>query len=296
MACSYNLEYLLMGGRDLRTPEKPFFMWYDWMVGGWGGRNGKDGHNASAPNFAVGLAVQPLEGQERLTPVITTGHELVTDSGGPGQFRGGVGVRKGGQLTDVGNAVVSYASDRARSISWGLNGGLPSTPNGVWANPGTPEEEYVGAFFSGRPVTSGQSFVRPSAGGGGYGDPLLRDPEAVLEDVVDEYVSVARAATDYGVVVVLVNADLATYEIDVDATRAKRREIAESRHAMIAEEPESVARRYRSGELDALDVIRQHGVILDWGTGEVFPETTKTFRETLQKRTVAFWTHPDDLV
>ena len=45
IACSFNLEYLLVGGRDGRTPDQSFFMWYDWMVGGWGGRNGKDGSN-----------------------------------------------------------------------------------------------------------------------------------------------------------------------------------------------------------------------------------------------------------
>ena len=68
MACSFNLEYLLVGGRDARTDDRPYFMWYDWMVGGWGGRNGKDGSNCTSPVFGVGLAVQPLEGQERLSP------------------------------------------------------------------------------------------------------------------------------------------------------------------------------------------------------------------------------------
>jgi N-methylhydantoinase B len=86
IACSFNLEYLLVGGRDARVADRPFFMWYDWMVGGWGGRNGKDGSNCTAPLFGVGLAVQPLEGQERLSPVVTTGHEIVTDSGGPGRY------------------------------------------------------------------------------------------------------------------------------------------------------------------------------------------------------------------
>ena len=57
------------------------FMWYDWMVGGWGGRNGKDGSTATAPIFGVGLAVQPLEGQERLSPVLTTVHQLVHGEG-----------------------------------------------------------------------------------------------------------------------------------------------------------------------------------------------------------------------
>ena len=83
IACSFNLEYLLVGGRDVRRPRRPFFMWYDWMVGGWGGRNGRDGSTATAPIFGVGLAVQPLEGQERLCPVLTTGHEIVTGLGRP---------------------------------------------------------------------------------------------------------------------------------------------------------------------------------------------------------------------
>ena len=54
--------------RRPRHESRPIFMWYDWMVGGWGGRNGKDGSNATAPIFGVGLAVQPLEAQERLCP------------------------------------------------------------------------------------------------------------------------------------------------------------------------------------------------------------------------------------
>jgi N-methylhydantoinase B len=295
MACSYNLEDLLIGGRDLRSEDAPFFMWYDWMVGGWGGRNGRDGHNASAPNFAVGLAVQPLEGQERLTPVLTTGHELIADSGGPGEFRGGVGVLKGAQLTEVGQAVVSYASDRARSISWGLNGGLPSTPNGVWANRGSEEELYLGAFFSNRPVKAGETFIRPSAGGGGYGDPLLRDPERVREDVIDDYVTIERAEKDYGVVIRTVDRDLAEYEVDLDATRTKRREIAEQRVSWLETDAEEVAERYRKGELDSLDAIRRHGVILDWGTGELLPETTSTFRESMRARSADHWSGAEEL-
>ena len=92
LACSFNLEYLLVGGRDARQSSRPIYMWYDWMAGGWGGRNGRDGANATSPIFGVGLAVQPVEGQERLSPVVTSGHEIKTDSGGPGRFRGGCGV------------------------------------------------------------------------------------------------------------------------------------------------------------------------------------------------------------
>ena len=91
MAAAFNLEYLQVGGIDARGkhgdqdgPDRNYFMWYDWMEGGWGGRNGKDGASALSPIFGVGLQAQAVEGQERLCPVITSHREFVCDSGGPG--------------------------------------------------------------------------------------------------------------------------------------------------------------------------------------------------------------------
>jgi len=292
IACSFNLEYLLIGGRDGRVESEPYFMWYDWMVGGWGGRNGKDGANCTSPLFGVGLAVQPFEGQERLTPVVTSRHEIVTDSGGPGRFRGGCGVEKGGVLTEGKKAVMSYCCDRARNIAWGVAGGLPSTPHGVWMNKGKENERYLGAVFSNVPIQQGDTFTRPSAGGGGYGDPLERPADEVLEDVIDGYVSIDRAAVDYGVAVVEIDADLDSYEIDVEATKKLRAEIARKREGWLEEDPEAVAVRYRAGELSELDLIRQYGVIVEWGSGELFPITTQQFRDLVRKRAVAHWGKP----
>lgn len=289
MACSFNLEYLLVGGRDARSDTKPFFMWYDWMAGGWGGRATKDGSGATSPVFGAGLAVQPLEGQERLSPVITTEHSIATDSAGPGKFRGGVGVQKGGILTDAQSTVVSYSCDRARSITWGIDGGLPSIPHGVWINKGSEEEQYLGSVFSGFPVHPGDEFTRPSAGGGGFGDPLERDPELVLEDVIDEYVSVERAEKDYGVIIRVGDADLDEYEVDHAGTESARSEIAANRSLWLEEDPETVAERFRSGELTMHDVIRRYGVILDWGNGELFPETTREHRESMRLRSANHW-------
>ena len=289
MACSFNLEYLLVGGRDARSESEPFFMWYDWMVGGWGARNGKDGSNCTAPVFGVGLAVQPLEGQERLSPVVTTGHEIVTDSGGPGLHRGGCGVEKGGRLTQATSTVMSYCCDRARSITWGLDGGLPSNPHGVWLNRGSDDERFLGAVFSNVPVGEGDVFTRPSAGGGGLGDPLARDPAAVREDVADGYVSLERARIDYGVVLRVVDAEIDSYEVDEAETAAERARIATARVGWLHEDAEAVAARYRAGELGVLDLIRRYGVIVDWGDGTLFPKTTETFREMLRRRSAAHW-------
>ncbi|QIN80043.1 hydantoinase B/oxoprolinase family protein [Rubrobacter marinus] len=289
LACCFNLEYLLIGGRDRRTEDAPFFMWYDWMVGGWGGRNGKDGSNATSPVFGVGLAVQPFEGQERLSPVVTSAHHIVADSGGPGRFRGGCGVEKGGTLTQLDDTVMSYCCDRARSITWGIEGGLPSIPHGVWLNKERPQGQFLGAVFSNVEVGEGDEFTRPSAGGGGYGDPLLRDPEAVREDVADGYVTVEGARRDYGVVVREVDAELAEWEVDEGATRKERAEIREKRLSWLEEDPEALAARYRGGEVGTSELIRRHGVILDWGTGELLPKTTEGFRAMLQRRTVPHW-------
>jgi len=289
MAAAFNLEYLLVGGTDTRGDGESIFMWYDWMAGGWGGRNGKDGANATSPVFGVGLAVQPLEGQERLSPVVTSGHAILADTGGPGRWRGGCGVEKGGRLTEMRSSVMSYCCDRARSITWGIEGGLPSFPHGVWLNRGTEEERFLGAVFSNLPVQPGDAFVRPSAGGGGFGDPLERDPDAVREDVADGYVSLERAERDYGVVVRAVDAELAEYAVDGEATQRARAQMRAARRGWLEEDAEAIADRYRAGALDVFDVIRRHGVILDWGTGALLPRTTEQFRAMLERRTARHW-------
>lgn len=289
MACSFNIEYLQVGGTDIRRPVDPSsFVWYDWLVGGWGGRNGKDGSGATSAVFGPSLETQLVEGQERLSPVITTELAIATDSGGPGQFRGGVGVRKGGTITRAASVSLAYISDRERAVVWGLKGGLPSRPHGLWVDQGD-GMRYFGTTAVNVSLSEGSAFSRPSSGGGGYGDPLLRDPAAVLEDVVDGYVSIERAAGDYGVVIREIDAALSAYRVDDDATAAERVHIRCNRRGWLAEDPQFVAARYRAGELDELDVIRRYGVILDWGTGALLAESTAVYRTLLREQSEAFW-------
>ena len=289
LACSFNLEYLLVGGRDVRTADRPMFMWYDWMVGGWGARNGHDGASAASSLFGAGFASQPLEGQERLNPVVTAYCRIVPDSGGPGEFRGGCGVEKGSRMTDSDAAVMSYCCDRSRSIPWGIRGGLPSSAQGLWLNPESNHPTYLGAVFSNVDLQSGDVLSRPSSGGGGFGDPLRRATQAVLDDVVDGYVSVERAAKDYGVVIVPDSASADHWSVDAEATEAERTRIRENRHDWLRLDAEVIARRYRAGELDQLDLIRQYGVIVDWGTGDLLEHTTRQTRDLIRTRAAAFW-------
>ncbi|TIM20240.1 MAG: hydantoinase B/oxoprolinase family protein, partial [Mesorhizobium sp.] len=190
IACAFNLEYLLAGGRDARKPEKPIFMFYEWLPGGWGGRNGKDGADVTTACFGTGLMSQPNEGNERVNPTRTLEFQIKQDSAGPGKWRGGVGVQKTSLLLEAENAVMSYICDRERAVVWGVEGGLPSMPHGLtMKRAGEETEIWLGSVFSDYSVHTGDQFARPTAGGGGFGDPLEREPRKVMEDVIDDYVS-----------------------------------------------------------------------------------------------------------
>lgn len=290
LACSFNLEYLLVGGRDRRGTDREF-MWYDWLSGGWGGRSTKDGTNTTAPIFGVGLALQSCEVQERLAPVRITKLAMLCDSGGPGRYRGGVGLEKGGVLGLSEGVVMSYSCDRGFSVTWGIGGGLPSIPHGVWLNPGTDRERHLGVVFVGERLSIGDHVTRPAAGGGGFGDPLTRDPRAVMEDVIDEYVSIDRAAMDYGVVIEAVDPEICEYRVDEEATGRLRDELRSERRSRLREDPKDVRRRFLAGEIDWISVVRHYGVVLDRRDQDapVMPISTAQFREMMTRRAAAYW-------
>src|SRR5699024_3616503 len=98
-----------------------------------------------------------------------------------------------------------------------------------WLNRGTTNEKYLGATFSNVSIVPGDTFTRPSAGGGGFGDPMERDIDAVLEDVIDGYVSLERARKDYGVVIHEIDAELDQFEVDYSATDSTREYIRRNR-------------------------------------------------------------------
>jgi N-methylhydantoinase B len=112
----------------------------------------------------------------------------------------------------------------------------------------------------------------------------------VLEDVIDGYVSVERAERDYGVVIQVNDPDIDDYEINAERTAKAREWIRTNRREWLQTPPEDVAKQYRDGELNVLDVIRRYGVVLDWGTGELLEKSTRQYRDSLDKRSSSFWT------
>jgi N-methylhydantoinase B len=110
----------------------------------------------------------------------------------------------------------------------GIAGGAPGAPNRLTLHYGADHEDVVAHTANWVPHEAGERLCYDYGGGGGWGDPLDRDPQAVLDDVLDEYVSVEGARRDYGVVLTGSLEDL-TLDVDVDATvalRAERRSAA----------------------------------------------------------------------
>jgi N-methylhydantoinase B len=143
--------------------------------------------------------------------------------------------------------------------------------------------------FSGVKLKDGDKFWRCSSGGGGYGDPLERDPGAVLEDIKDEYVSIERAKKDYGVVIDAIDEEACEYAIDQAATSKEREFILAHRKLWLEEDPDKVRAMVAEGQIAPLDAVRRYGVILDRRSTEVLRETTRVFRDAYRASIAGYW-------
>lgn len=155
----------------------------------------------------------PIEMQEK-NPVLVEKYELRQDSGGPGKFRGGLGVQRDVRLLAPGYLISGI--ERGTAPHWGVLGGKPGGKNYLYLKSRIHGEKEILKFPT-IELAEGDLISVRAGGGGGYGDPFERDPEKVLQDVINGYVSIESARNDYGVVV-----DPGTLSLDVEATRRLR--------------------------------------------------------------------------
>jgi N-methylhydantoinase B len=164
---------------------------------GWGATPTRDGANGlQHPSTSV-VRNTPIEVLEHKTALFHECMELRTDSGGAGRHRGGLGIRRAVRFTADGEMLSMKKKTKTRP--WGLHGGHEAETNAMVVWPDTPKELYLGMRRV--HMLAGETFVNYSAGGGGYGDPLERDPRRVADDVANGYVSPEAAERVYGVVV-----------------------------------------------------------------------------------------------
>ena len=155
-------------------------------------------------------------------PMRTDRYELRDEPAAAGKWRGGIGiVRVNTFLTDT---IVTCEGERHDSdVPWGIFGGHEGLNGSMVRNPGQPDEEAWYSKVTGAKLEAGDSLQITVPSGGGYGDPLDRDPDLVLSDVLDEFTTRDLAAQDYGVVLVGEGFGLAVDREATDRLRAERR-------------------------------------------------------------------------
>ena len=196
------------------------FAFVDLFAGGRGGRPTGDGPDG-VPHPAANIACTPVEIAEADHPILIEAYGLIQDTGGPGKFRGSLGhVRQIRNL--AGRATLQIRSDKRKFPPYGLHGGGPGSRSQNILNPG-PDEVLLRTMVQVE-IECGDVLRHEMSSGGGWGDPLERDPALVVRDVLDEKVSIPHAAGAYGVVV---NPD--TLEVDEAETVALRNEIRSQR-------------------------------------------------------------------
>lgn len=179
-----------------RADHSPY-IYVDFTAGAWGGRPWADGLDGNS-NMLANMCSHSVEVTETEQPIQILAYEFVTDKAGPGKYRGGAPYKRIYRFTED-EAVLQVRSDRRTHRPYGLYGGYPGKPSVNLLNPDGENRVLPSKFTMG--IVRDDVFYHELAGAGGWGDPLERDPAAVLRDVRNEFVGSASARDDYGVVI-----------------------------------------------------------------------------------------------
>jgi N-methylhydantoinase B/oxoprolinase/acetone carboxylase alpha subunit len=227
------------GGDD---PEKGPFVFYWFPATGWGALPARDGWSAISDPVS-NCSDTPIELMETLYPFRYLRYELNEDAEGAGRQRGGYGITQAIELLAP-ELTVAAIADRHVFSPYGLFGGHPARPNQFRVRRGAAgrwrsfQQAYgldVPSKFAGLPLEQGDAWEMSTTGGGGYGDPLARDPALVLADVRAGLVSPRRARDVYGVVVRRTGQRYSLRHAETEALRVRMRANASAANA--ANEP-----------------------------------------------------------
>jgi N-methylhydantoinase B len=219
-------NHCYVGGPDPRTGDT--FIFYEYPAAGTGGFDGGDGSNAvRAFTESDMTTIQPVEAVEQKYPLRVERTELRVDSSGHGRWRGGLGLVREVRLLAP-HAQLSVLAEKSLLPPYGVAGARPGAPNRfhVRRDGADVEPSPVPGKVSGFPLVKDDVVVMASSGGGGYGDPIERDPAMVEADLAEGVITAVTAERVYGVV-------LADGRCDRGATEARRREIRDSRRAIL---------------------------------------------------------------
>ena len=212
---------IILGGRSTYTGKG--YVQYEIIAGGAGARALKDGVSGITVNQSNAM-IAPVEIIESEFPTRLQRFELITDSGGAGRHRGGLGIRR--EYLNLEEARFSIRSMKHVIPPTGCAGGGTGRGGDIWINPETAEAKRLPTRYADYPLCKGDIFRLDTPGGGGYGDALAREAERVLADVREGNVSPGAAERQYGVIV---KQEGGEWSIDHTATDVRRKEMSKSK-------------------------------------------------------------------
>ena len=211
----------------VREPDGKTDVLSDLPAGGWGGTPFNDGMNVTMDPLGNCMNME-AETAELMFPVAYEAFDMRQDSAGDGRYRGGVGAHF--KVRFLCDGTLSVETARTREGTPGVNGGLRSAPQRLWhLSPDgtkkvvggiTEDKQWLNPLLRSHKLAYGDTFWFETTGGGGWGNPLDRTEQEVLDDVLDEYISEQKARNVYGVVI-----DTTAKTVDVAATKTLRAEM-----------------------------------------------------------------------
>ena len=204
----------------MRDNDGKWILCTDGIAVGHGARPSSDGLDAIYQKHNENY---PGEFMEMEYPLRMERYAIMPDSGGPGKFRGGCGViREVRLLADTGT--FGLRVENSTFPTWGVAGGMGGGTSSVMINPGTQSESKIQAFSDDNIWKKGDLVRICTAGGGGWGDPLDRDTDKVLDDVKDGFISLNGAMESYGVII-----NSSSMLIDQNGTKIAREQLKNTR-------------------------------------------------------------------
>ena len=176
------------------------YVFCETFMGTWGGTSKHDGQEG-VPHMGANQSNVSVEMIEQDYPIRINQYGLVPDTGGAGQYRGGLALMREYESLHDG-ALLNVRSDKRDFPPHGLFNGKNGKPSKNILNPDSKPKILPVLMTEVETLNRGDVFRHIMAGGGGYGDPLKRTPELVLKDVIEEKVTIAGAREDYGVVII----------------------------------------------------------------------------------------------
>ncbi len=188
---------LVLGGRD--TENNRAYVHYEIFSGGTGARSGKDGVSATAFHLS-NCKTAPIEIIESEFPARVERFEMIPDSGGSGEWRGGLGFARDYRIL-ADDVRFSMRTDKHAIDPFGADGGQPGGKGACIVNPEAASATRLPSRFGDYRLMHNDIVRIERPGGGGLGDPSKRPTEKVLEDVRQGYVSPTQARSNYGVAI-----------------------------------------------------------------------------------------------